>query len=171
MVACSPAARRAGRPRGRWGRARTSSGPRLPGPPRPAPDRGRGVTATVVGEAFTEHARVLPGAETAPRREAEEFFARHGMPLPMNRVGTTSFLTVRQLLLEADVVAAPPGLFIRDDPRIVRPAVPLDPIGHSVGPALSAARAPGPSAQAPIRSPEGVAAHMDRRGAEGDDSP
>lgn len=102
----------------------------------------------------------LPGAETALRREIEEFFTRHGMPLPMNRVETTSFLTVRQLLLETDVVAVLPGLITRDDSRIVRLGVPLDPIGHSVGLTLSAARTLGPSAQALIRSLEETATGM-----------
>lgn len=103
---------------------------------------------------------ILPGAETALRREIEEFFARHGMPLPMNRVETTSFLTVRQLLLETDVVAVLPGLITRDDSRIVRLGVSLDPIGHSVGLTLSAARPLGPSVQALIRSLEETAAGM-----------
>lgn len=103
---------------------------------------------------------ILPGAQTALRHEIEEFFARHGMTLPMNRVETTSFLTVRQLLLETDVVAVLPGLIARDDSRIVRLGVPLDPIGHSVGLTLSASRALGPSVQALIRSLEDTAAGM-----------
>lgn len=103
---------------------------------------------------------ILPGAETALRREIEEFFARHGMPLPMNRVETTSFLTVRQLLLETDVVAVLPGLITRDDSRIVRLGVSLEPIGHSVGLTLSAARPLGPSVQALIHSLEETAAGM-----------
>lgn len=103
---------------------------------------------------------ILPGAETALRREIEEFFARHGMPLPVNRIETTSFLTVRHLLLETEVVAVLPGLITRDDSRIVRLGVPLDPIGHSVGLTLSAARTLGPSVQALIRSLEETAAGM-----------
>ncbi|MFS0693164.1 LysR substrate-binding domain-containing protein [Streptomyces nitrosporeus] len=103
---------------------------------------------------------ILPGAETALRREIEEFFARHAMQLPMNRVETTSFLTVRQLLLETDVIAALPGLITRDDARIVRLGVPLDPIGHSVGLTLWAGRALGPSAEALIESMEATAAGM-----------
>lgn len=103
---------------------------------------------------------ILPGAETALRREIEEFFARHGMPLPANRIETTSFLTVRHLLLETEVVAVLPGLITRDDSRIVRLGVPLDPIGHSVGLTLSAARTLGPSVQALIRSLEETAAGM-----------
>lgn len=103
---------------------------------------------------------ILPGAQTALRHEIEEFLARHGMTLPMNRVETTSFLTVRQLLLETDVVAVLPGLITRDDSRIVRLGVPLDPIGHSVGLTLSASRSLGPSVQALIRSLEETAAGM-----------
>ncbi|MFH8589203.1 LysR substrate-binding domain-containing protein [Streptomyces celluloflavus] len=103
---------------------------------------------------------ILPGAETALRREIEEFFARHGIALPMNRVETTSFLTVRQLLLETDVVAALPSLITRDDTRIARLSVPLEPIGHSVGLTLQAARTLSPSAEALIRSLEEIAAGM-----------
>ncbi|MWA15542.1 LysR substrate-binding domain-containing protein [Streptomyces sp. BA2] len=103
---------------------------------------------------------ILPGAETALRREVEEFFTRHGFALPMNRVETTSFLTVRQLLLETDVVAVLPSLIVRDDTRIVRLPVALDPIGHSVGLTLSAARTLSPSAEALIRNLEEVAAGM-----------
>ncbi|WP_406136992.1 LysR substrate-binding domain-containing protein [Streptomyces sp. NBC_01089] len=113
---------------------------------------------------------ILPGAETALRREIEEFFARHGIALPVNRVETTSFLTVRQLLLETDVVAALPSLIIRDDPRIVRLDVPLEPIGHSVGLTLPAARTPSPSARALIRGLEDVAAGMAPLSGDGDGS-
>ncbi|MFE2374927.1 LysR substrate-binding domain-containing protein [Streptomyces sp. NPDC059398] len=113
---------------------------------------------------------ILPGAETALRREIEEFFARHGIALPRNRVETTSFLTVRQLLLETDVVAALPSLIARDDPRIVRLGVPLEPIGHSVGLTLPAARTPSPSARALILALEEVAAGMARQGGGGGSS-
>ncbi|MFG2502888.1 LysR substrate-binding domain-containing protein [Streptomyces sp. NPDC048441] len=107
---------------------------------------------------------ILPGAETALRREVEEFFTRHGCALPMNRVETTSFLTVRQLLLETDVIAVLPSLIVRDDPRIVRLPVSLDPIGHSVGLTLSAARTLSPSAEVLIRSLEDIAAGMAAQG-------
>lgn len=103
---------------------------------------------------------ILPGPQTALRREVEEFFARNGFALPENRVETTSFLTVRQLLLETDVIAVLPSLIIRDDSRIARLPVPLDPVGHSVGLTLWAARTLSPSAEALIRSLEETAAGM-----------
>ncbi len=53
---------------------------------------------------------ILPGVETVLRRELEEFFARNGLPLPENRVEATSFLTVRQLLVETDMIAVLPSL-------------------------------------------------------------
>ncbi|MFF4473628.1 LysR family transcriptional regulator [Streptomyces sp. NPDC001599] len=53
---------------------------------------------------LVDHLWMLPGAQTALRRESEELFGRHGFALPLNRVETTSFLTIRQLLLETYVV-------------------------------------------------------------------
>ncbi|RVW08576.1 LysR family transcriptional regulator [Prescottella agglutinans] len=91
---------------------------------------------------------ILPGVETALRRELEEFFARNSLPLPENRVEATSFLTVRQLLLETDMVAALPSLIPRDDARLTTLPMTLDPIGHSVGITLSAGRTLSPSASA-----------------------
>ncbi|TWP53852.1 LysR family transcriptional regulator [Lentzea tibetensis] len=105
---------------------------------------------------------ILPGAETVLRRELEEFFARNGIALPTNRVETTSFLTVRHLLLENDVIAALPSLIARDEPRLVALAVPLEQIGHSVGVTLPA-RTPSPSAEALIDCLTAVAAEMTDR--------
>ena len=86
------------------------------------------------------------------RRELEEFFARNGLPLPENRVEATSFLTVRQLLLETDMIAVLPSLIHRDDTRLTTLPITLDPIGHSVGLTSSATRTSSPSAQALIAS-------------------
>lgn len=91
---------------------------------------------------------ILPGVETALRRELEEFFARNSLSLPENRVEATSFLTVRQLLLETDMVAVLPSLIPRDDVRLTTLPITLDPIGHSVGITLSAGRTLSPSASA-----------------------
>ncbi|MDV6270199.1 LysR family transcriptional regulator [Rhodococcus sp. ACPA4] len=95
---------------------------------------------------------ILPGVETVLRRELEEFFARNGLPLPENRVEATSFLTVRQLLLETDMIAVLPSLIHRDDTRLTTLPITLDPIGHSVGLTSSATRTSSPSAQALIAS-------------------
>lgn len=89
---------------------------------------------------------ILPGTETVLRGELEEFFARNGMPLPENRVEATSFLTVRQLLLETDLVAVLPSLIGRSDDRLRTLPVSLDTIGHSVGITIAAMRALSPSA-------------------------
>ncbi|MEV6139144.1 LysR substrate-binding domain-containing protein [Nocardia sp. NPDC051990] len=103
---------------------------------------------------------ILPGAETALRRELEEFFARNGIALPGNRIEATSFLTVRQLLLETDVIAALPSLIARDDARLTTLPISLEPIGHSVGITLSAERTMSPSADALVRFLSETAARM-----------
>lgn len=97
---------------------------------------------------LTQYPWILPGVETALRRELEEFFARNSLALPENRVEATSFLTVRQLLLETDMVAVLPSLIPRDDVRLTTLPITLDPIGHSVGITLSAGRTLSPSASA-----------------------
>ncbi|MDI9918243.1 LysR substrate-binding domain-containing protein [Rhodococcus sp. IEGM 1379] len=93
---------------------------------------------------------ILPGVETVLRRELEEFFVRNGLPMPENRVEATSFLTVRQLLIETDMIAVLPSLIPRDDARLTTLPITLDPIGHSVGVTTSATRTSSPSAEALI---------------------
>lgn len=93
---------------------------------------------------------ILPGVETVLRRELEEFFVRNGLPMPENRVEATSFLTVRQLLIETDMIAVLPSLIPRDDARLTTLPITLDPIGHSVGITTSATRTSSPSAEALI---------------------
>ncbi|MGW6455902.1 LysR substrate-binding domain-containing protein [Streptomyces sp. NPDC055078] len=103
---------------------------------------------------------ILPGTETALRRELEEFFIRHGVAPPANRIECTSFLTVRQLLVETHVVAALPSLIGHGDPRLARLPVPLESIGHSVGVTLPADRPPGPSARKLLATLRTVAAAL-----------
>ncbi|MGO4205508.1 LysR substrate-binding domain-containing protein, partial [Rhodococcus sp. TAF43] len=76
---------------------------------------------------LTQYPWILPGVETALRRELEEFFARNSLSLPENLVEATSFLTVRQLLLETDMVAVLPSLIPRDDARLTTLPITLDP--------------------------------------------
>lgn len=102
---------------------------------------------------------ILPGTETALRRELEEFFARNGIPLPTNRIETTSFLTVRQLLLDTDMIAALPSLITREEPQLTHLSVSLEQIGHSVGVTLPA-RTLSPSAEAFVGALTSVAAEM-----------
>lgn len=103
---------------------------------------------------------ILPGTETALRRELEEFFVRNDITLPENRVECTSFLTVRQLLIETEVVAVLPALIGRDDPRLTTLPISLDPIGHSVGITLPAGRPLGPSTQALLTALHSTAAGL-----------
>ncbi|WP_027500352.1 LysR substrate-binding domain-containing protein [Rhodococcus sp. UNC363MFTsu5.1] len=103
---------------------------------------------------------ILPGTETSLRRELEEFFARNSMPLPANRVEATSFLTVRQLLIETDMIAVLPSLIPRDDARLTTLPVALDPIGHSVGITLSPGRTLSPSAEALVGNLRRIAAEI-----------
>ncbi|TJZ76498.1 LysR family transcriptional regulator [Rhodococcus oryzae] len=103
---------------------------------------------------------ILPGVETSLRRELEEFFARNGMPLPENRVEATSFLTVRQLLIETDMIAVLPSLIPRDDARLTTLPVTLDPIGHRVGITLSPGRTLSPSAEALVGNLRRIAAEL-----------
>ncbi|MFD9550617.1 LysR substrate-binding domain-containing protein [Nocardia salmonicida] len=91
---------------------------------------------------------ILPGTDTVLRRELETFLARNGIQLPGNRVEATSFLTVRRLLLETDMVAALPSLIARDDPRLAVLPLSLEPVGHSVGLTLCNGRTLSPSAAA-----------------------
>ncbi len=105
---------------------------------------------------------ILPGTDTALRRELEEFFVRSGIELPQNRVEATSYLTVRQLLLETDMMAVLPSSIARGDQRLVALPVSLEPIGHSVGITVPANRTLGPSASELVSCLRRVAADMPR---------
>jgi DNA-binding transcriptional LysR family regulator len=95
---------------------------------------------------------IIPGAETALRREIEQIFARHVMPLPENRIEAPSCLIVRQLLLESDFVAVLPGPIQRYEPGLRALPVSFDPSGHSAGITTAAGRTLSPWANALIQS-------------------
>lgn len=103
---------------------------------------------------------ILPGTETALRAELEQFFARHDLALPRNRVETTSFLTARQLLIDSNMIAALPSLIIRDEPRLVHLPVALDLVGHGVGLTIAANRVPNPSTQMLIQCLGAIATEL-----------
>ncbi len=84
---------------------------------------------------------IIPGTETALRREVIQLFARHAMPLPDNRIEAPSWLIVRQLLLERDFIAALPGLIELSEPDLRALPVSFEPIEHSVGVTTAAGRA------------------------------
>jgi DNA-binding transcriptional LysR family regulator len=103
---------------------------------------------------------ILPGTETELRRELEEVFGRSALPLPTDRVECTSILTVRQLLIETDMVAALPMLIAHDDSRVTVLSVSLEPMSHTVGLTLPADRSASPSAAALLGRLQAVAAEM-----------
>jgi DNA-binding transcriptional LysR family regulator len=100
---------------------------------------------------------VIPGTETALRREIEQLFARHAMPLPDNRIEAPSWLIVRQLVLENDFIAALPGLIELYEPGLRALPVSFEPIEHSVGITTAAGRALSPWATALIERLQAVA--------------
>ncbi|AHH20973.1 putative transcriptional regulator, LysR family [Nocardia nova SH22a] len=122
------------------------------------------VRGTVTIADLTAYPWILPGTGTSLRLELEKFFARNGIPLPENRVEATSYLTVRQLLLETDMIAVLPSLIARGDTRLAPLPVPLDTIGHSVGLTIPATRTPTPAAEALIASLNRVATDMRKPG-------
>ena len=101
---------------------------------------------------------VIPGAETNLRRELEEFFARNGLALPTQRVEATSFLTVRQLLVETDAVAVMPDLIVREDTSLHALPIAFDNAGHSIGLTLPASKAHSPSVEALVDALHATAA-------------
>jgi DNA-binding transcriptional LysR family regulator len=101
---------------------------------------------------------IIPGTETATRREVEQLFARHAMALPENRIEAASWLIVRQLLLESDFVAALPALIELYEPGLCALPVWFEPNRHSVGITTAAGRALSPWANALIQSLQAIAA-------------
>ncbi|MBB4689269.1 LysR substrate-binding domain-containing protein [Amycolatopsis jiangsuensis] len=101
---------------------------------------------------LVEYPWIVPGVETRLRQEIEELLTRHGLTVPADRVEATSFLTVRQLLVETRMVAVIPGLIAAGDPRLTPLPIALEPIGHDVGLTLAADRRLSPATQALIRS-------------------
>jgi DNA-binding transcriptional LysR family regulator len=101
---------------------------------------------------------IIPGTETAMRREVEQLFARHTMTLPENRIEAPSYLIVRQLLLESDFIAVLPGPIERYEPGLCALPISFEPNRHSVGITTAAGRALSPWANALIRSLQVIAA-------------
>jgi DNA-binding transcriptional LysR family regulator len=103
---------------------------------------------------------ILPGTETALRGELEQVFLRHDLPLPANRIECTSILTLRNLLVETDMIAALPMLIAGDDPGLGVLPVSVEPMSHTVGITQSAQRPASPSARALLGHLGAVAAEM-----------
>ena len=102
----------------------------------------------------------LPGTETALRGELEQVFLRHDLPLPANRIECTSILTLRNLLVETDTVAALPLLIASGDPGLTLLDISLEPMSHTVGVTRPSERPLGPSAAALLEHLDDVARDM-----------
>ncbi|WP_026197777.1 LysR substrate-binding domain-containing protein [Sciscionella marina] len=94
---------------------------------------------------------ILPSTQTRLRRDLEDYFVRHRLGLPVNRVETTSFLTMRQLLIDSDVVAVLPSPIDQGDPSMAVLPVHLEGIGHTVGLTLAAERPLNPATTAMVQ--------------------
>jgi DNA-binding transcriptional LysR family regulator len=100
---------------------------------------------------------IIPGTETALRREIEQLFARHAMPLPENRIEAPSWLIVRQLLLESDFIAGLPRPIESYEPGLRALPLSFEPIGHRVGITTAAGRALSPWANALLQILQAIA--------------
>jgi len=91
---------------------------------------------------------IFPVAQTALRAELEAVFFHEGLPLPADRVECTSMLTLRNLLVSTDVIAALPMFIAVDDRELRILPTPLSSIRRSVGVTVPKDRAPSAAAAA-----------------------
>ncbi|NUP79996.1 MAG: LysR family transcriptional regulator [Nonomuraea sp.] len=106
---------------------------------------------------------ILPLEQTSLRQELEQVFRREELPLPADRTECTSILTIRSLLLETDMIAALPALFVRTDPQLRELQVPLPSVRRSVGATLPAARALTPAGKIMLAHLQQQAQRLDTR--------
>ncbi|MEV1002479.1 LysR substrate-binding domain-containing protein [Nonomuraea sp. NPDC050202] len=104
---------------------------------------------------------ILPLEQTSLRQELEQVFRRNDLPLPRDRTECTSILTIRSLLLETDMIAALPALFVRTDSRLLELRVPLPSVRRQVGVTLPGARALTPAGKAMLSHLQQQAQHLD----------
>ncbi|WP_031469412.1 LysR substrate-binding domain-containing protein [Sciscionella sediminilitoris] len=88
----------------------------------------------------------VPIAQTTLRHELETALARHGLPLPADRIECTSILTMRSLLLETDVLAALPELVARGEEQLSLLGTELE-TTRTVGVTLADSTPPSPTAR------------------------
>lgn len=91
---------------------------------------------------------IFPVAQTALRAELEAVFFHEGLPLPADRVECTSMLTLRNLLVSTDVIAALPMFIAVDDRELRILPTPLSSIRRSVGVTMLKDKAPSAAAAA-----------------------
>lgn len=97
-------------------------------------------------ENLTSYPWILPVPQTALRAELEQAFLAQGVNLPDNRVECTSMLTLRQLLVSTDVIAALPMFIAIHDESLRLLPTGLSSIRRPVGVALSADQRLSPAA-------------------------
>ncbi|GAA1977008.1 LysR substrate-binding domain-containing protein [Amycolatopsis minnesotensis] len=98
--------------------------------------------------ALAAHPWVFPLPGTGLRRELEDAFVHERVALPVDRVDCDSILTLRQLVLETEAVAALPALVAEEDDRFAVLPTKLPGVRLSVGVTLPAERPSGPATSA-----------------------
>lgn len=91
---------------------------------------------------------ILPTAETDLRNELDRFFAREGQPIPRNLVETTSYLTIRQLLITTETVAVVPSGIVHADAALVALDLRVDVDPSPIGLVTARGRALSPATRA-----------------------
>ncbi len=105
-----------------------------------------------------EYPWIVCGKGSVPRRDVEDFFVQRAMPFPERRTEVSSFLCVRELLLNTEFVGFLPSLLGRQDARLSALPLSSPPVGHIVGITTTAGRALGPGAAAFIQTLQKAAA-------------
>ncbi|WP_327633077.1 LysR substrate-binding domain-containing protein [Kribbella sp. NBC_00482] len=95
---------------------------------------------------------IFPVEQTILRSELEDFFVHEGVPIPANRIECTSMLTLRELLISTDVIAALPMLIAAQDDNLKLISTHLTSIRRAVGVTMPADRPLSPAANALLAS-------------------
>lgn len=103
---------------------------------------------------------ILPLEQTALRAELEESFVAAGVDIPENRIECTSILTIHELLVSTDTIAALPQLIATEDDKLRPIEANLRSIRRSVGVTLPADRPLSPGTEVLLGHLERVAADL-----------
>lgn len=105
---------------------------------------------------------ILPGSGTLLRTELERWFTANQLSIPSALVEATNYLTVRQLLVETDMIATLPGMLSAEDPRLTSLPIELGRVGRDIGLTLMRGRRLTPASHAMIRHVRATAAELIR---------
>ncbi len=103
---------------------------------------------------------IFPLEQTALRAELEETFVTAGVEIPENRIECTSILTMHQILITTDTIAALPQLIATEDDKLRPIEANLASLRRSVGVTLPADRPLSPATQVLLGHLESVAADL-----------